>query len=293
MRFFFALILSCLSTGVLAGGIRGAYERMFIWYVYQAHIADLDWRDSNVDNIEILRNGFGTVKPHGTMTFNEFIEYVNRPKGAKKGEVPSVSNSRMPEVTKTALELLNKRLVPDWPNPSAVIGSARSYNDLLPEVAKVASRTREANKADAQPSVHALLDEALKAMDNVIDQRLADYERFRYDPLTKAKEFEGLRWSSREVSVDNGPKEPKSQKVVNVEATILGNPNWPDIDKLGEKIQKWERDVFFTDKTPSDIPKYKKDGKTLGDVRSSHNNAVSQAKQAREMFKLSASSRCK
>ena len=99
MRFSFALLLSCLSTGVLAGGIRGAYERMFIWYVYQAHITDLDWRYSSVDDIEILRDGFGTAKPHGTLTFNEFIEYVNRPRNAKPGTIPSVSNSRTPEVS--------------------------------------------------------------------------------------------------------------------------------------------------------------------------------------------------
>jgi hypothetical protein len=35
LSFIFALF-TCVC-GIFAGGIRGAYERMFIWYAYQAH----------------------------------------------------------------------------------------------------------------------------------------------------------------------------------------------------------------------------------------------------------------
>jgi hypothetical protein len=77
MRLCFAAVLSFLLSLAAAGGIRGAYERLFIWYAYQAQLEHLRViGDTKFEGLTICPHDYGT-RDDGTLTFNEFIEVCN------------------------------------------------------------------------------------------------------------------------------------------------------------------------------------------------------------------------
>ncbi|OQE36107.1 hypothetical protein PENCOP_c012G03168 [Penicillium coprophilum] len=94
MKLPFVLCLFTIVSTVFAGGIRGAYERMFIWYAYQAQIDGLMKTYGNLDALTICPYDVGSGREE-TLLFNEFIEVTNRESNADRGAIPPITDSLM------------------------------------------------------------------------------------------------------------------------------------------------------------------------------------------------------
>ncbi|KAL7960289.1 hypothetical protein V8C34DRAFT_303128 [Trichoderma compactum] len=77
MKISLCLVICLLAIKATAGGIRNAYERMFVWYAYQAEIeyAREKHKTFSINNLQICPGKDGSGKDH-TLTFGEFLELV-------------------------------------------------------------------------------------------------------------------------------------------------------------------------------------------------------------------------
>ena len=254
MNLSLALVLCFLIVNAAAGGVRGAYERIFIWYAYQAEIEYLTEKDGNLNNLRICPTEYGSG-PQGTLTFNEFIEYTNR-EGNSKGPIPQILRPGQELNVDRVANAMWKRqpewLKSRWPRPQNMHINGPSYNDLLKEIANEVDKfkgTLGTNNKNIQA--------ATRAVDLVEKTRLVDYEKYRIPELLKSPDFTGenkVNWVFDNYQF-SGMSNPKA---INMEATEEENPG----KDVKNRVSNWEQSVYFNSKDLEE-----------NEVRKGHKNA--------------------
>jgi hypothetical protein len=246
MKLSLGLILLFLVVNALAGGIRGAYERMSIWYAYQANIdvleGNLKGTDKlNVDKLEICQGQSGKGR-HGTMTFEEFILFTNRD---AKGVVPPPRRGwNLPEGSptyydRTAQNLLDKRAVSQkWYGTRGIIKSAGSYVVLLPEVSKALYKYSQ-----SLPGDNINLRNSRLCVEKVVQTRQVDYDLYRIPAMKASAEFKDLKIEPYELVL--GTKKGSSTAVLDLNEVAADNNINPTVFK--QKVNDWEDNVFPKD----------------------------------------------
>ncbi|KAH6871570.1 hypothetical protein B0T10DRAFT_500489 [Thelonectria olida] len=243
MRFFFGILLCFLVVNVSAGGIRGAYERMFVWFAYQAQIDYLMQTDGHLDHLEICPTEEGTGREN-TLTFNEFIQYTNLAADGTKAPMPSVKEAVTLQVDKTAQSLYSHKgwLENRWQVPGNIInmkGTGGGYDRMMLEVSKVVWGIKN-NGID-----NTKLRNAIDAIQKVVISREIDYEKYRMPAMKADPAFTGqnkVTWVTDQLVLRS---EPKAEKLDIVDTQAKN----PGISGLAKKIDTWEKTTYFADKT--------------------------------------------
>ncbi|KAF5631722.1 hypothetical protein F52700_6644 [Fusarium sp. NRRL 52700] len=245
MRLSLGLLLLFFVINALAGGIRGAYERMFIWYAYQANIdlleTSLQGKDKlNLDNLEICKGQTGSGR-HGTMTFKEFIGFTNRD---AQGRTPSLARWRdlpdnnPPYYDRTAQALLDKRATSMWFKTEDIVQHATSYTKLLPEVGNVVYEL-----GNSLPGDNSNIRKARVCIGQVEKTRQVDFDRHRIPALKASPEFKDYKIEPLQLVL--GTKQGTSTAVLDLEVIAQDNNVKPADFK--KKVKNWENKTFFTD----------------------------------------------
>ncbi|KAL5362440.1 hypothetical protein BJX96DRAFT_177153 [Aspergillus floccosus] len=268
MRLSFSIVFFYLSTIVLAGGLRGAYERLFLWYAYQAEVEMLNQRDGNLNRLTICPSEYGSGKD-GTLTFNEFIEVTNRNGINTKGTIPSISTSLTPPVDSTAQRMAKRDdwVRDTWQNTKTVI-SGTVYNTIFERAAKVVWQAK-AIIGSNHPSILRATD----AIQKVVISRKIDYEEWRMPAMESAPEFTGenkVKFETWEVVLASYG----DAREFDLDLTIQNNKGQ---ENIAQRVDDWVQ-RYHSDTAPS------RDGtKTEGEVRSGHFNALRKAQRAESM----------
>ncbi|KAG7417318.1 hypothetical protein DER46DRAFT_696418 [Fusarium sp. MPI-SDFR-AT-0072] len=245
MRLSFGLILLFFIVNALAGGIRGAYERMFVWYAYQANIDFLEnglqGKDKlNLDNLEICKGQSGSGR-HGTMTFKEFVGFTNRD---SKGKTPSLARWRdlpdnnPPYYDKTAQALLDKGATSNWVKTADIVEDATSYTKLLPEVSKVVY-----GFSNSLPGDNSNLRKARICIGQVEKTRQVDYDRYRIPAMKASPDFKDYKIEPLQLVL--GTKQGSSTAILDLDVVAQDNNVKPSDFK--KKVRNWETNTFFKD----------------------------------------------
>ncbi|EGR51450.1 uncharacterized protein TRIREDRAFT_104354 [Trichoderma reesei QM6a] len=245
MRVSLCLSVCLLILHAIAGGIRGAFERLYIWWAYQAEIeyAHKVFDSFDVSKLQICHGQRGSG-PGATLTFAEFLELSNR-QGNTKGAV--TSKTFKPDSIGSTAEIMLKltgqyQMQERWPRPTNIISSSQGrYTDMLDEVSNVLSKCKQ-DLGDSR-SINLALD----AFTRVIRWRKADYEKHRFPALKSNKDFEAIKeWRFWTVG---GDKRNKGlwRNYIDFEGTIASahNSGYKDIENLESHVLNWERTTYF------------------------------------------------
>ncbi|KAG5746619.1 hypothetical protein H9Q69_003839 [Fusarium xylarioides] len=265
MRLSFGLILLFFVVNALAGGIRGAYERMYVWYAYQANIDllenGLQGKDKlSLDNLDIYKGQTGSGR-HGTMTFKEFIGFTNRD---AKGRTPSLSKWRdlpdnnPPYYDRTAQALLDKKATAMWFKTEDIVEHATSYTKLLPEAGGVVY-----GLSNSLPGDNSNIRKALVCIGQVEKTRQVDFDRYRIPAMKDSPEFKDYKIEPLQLVL--GTKQGSSTAVLDLDVIAQDNNVKPADFK--KKVKNWENKTYFTD--PAN-----------GSIARKHFSALKSAKQA-------------
>jgi hypothetical protein len=266
MRFHFGILLCFLVINVSAGGTRAAYERMFVWFAYQAEIDYLWNTEGNLNNLQICHSKQGTG-PRGGLTFNEFVQYTNLGTNGQSGQKPQVQVATTLQVDRTAQNLFRNRnngwLAPRWQIPNNIIRSANGrYDNMLFEVSRVVWDIKSKGIDNSN------LRSAIDAIQKVVITREIDYERYRMPALKASSDFTGSKkvtWVTDQLVIKY---EAKAEKI-DIPATEANNPSQPSI---AQRIDTWEKNTYFADEN---------DGVT----RSNHKQAILSSQRCENMAK--------
>lgn len=246
MRLSFGLILLFFTFNALAGGIRGAYERMAVWYAYQANIdfleGGLKGTDKlNVNKLEICQGQSGKGR-HGTMTFEEFILFTNRD---EKGVVPSprrgwnLPGSSPTYYDRTAQNLVDKRAMSKkWYGTRGIIKSAGSYVNLLPAVSRAVYKFSQSLPGDNINVRNSRL-----CVEKVVQTRQVDYDKYRIPAMKASAEFKDLKIEPYELVL--GTKKGSSTAVLDLDAVAADNNL--NAATFQQKVDDWEDNVLPKD----------------------------------------------
>ncbi|RBQ72287.1 hypothetical protein FVER14953_20616 [Fusarium verticillioides] len=246
MRLSLGLILLFFIFNALAGGIRGAYERMSIWYAYQANIDLLEGYlkgtdKLNVNKLEICSGKSGSGR-HGTMNFEEFILFTNRD---AKGVVPAPRRGwNLPQSSptyydRTAQNLVDKRAMSHkWYGTRGIIKSAKSYVNLLPEVSGAPYKFGQ-----SLPGNNINVRNSRLCVEKVVQTRRVDYDLYRIPAMKASAEFKDLKIEPYELVL--GTKKGSSTAVLDLDAVAADNNL--NAAAFQQKVNDWEDNVFPKD----------------------------------------------
>ncbi|KAF9766578.1 hypothetical protein IL306_000999 [Fusarium sp. DS 682] len=253
MRLSLGLFFLFFIVNVSAGGIRGAYERMFVWYAYQANIdmleKDLKGKDKlNLDGLEICKGQSGSGR-HGTMSFQEFIGFTNRD---AKGKTPSparwksLPNGNPPRFDQTAQLLLDKGATSNWEKMTEILPSANSYTKLLPEISKVVYKFSQSLPAD-----NGNISRARASVGQVEKTRQVDYDRYRIPAMKASPEFKDYVIKPYQIVL--GTVKGSSTELLDL--SVLAQDNELKLSNVKRTVGDWERKTFFNDPINGPIAK--------------------------------------
>ncbi|KAH0491202.1 hypothetical protein TgHK011_002643 [Trichoderma gracile] len=245
MRVSLCLGVCLLIVHAIAGGIRGAFERLYVWWAYQAEIeyAHKVFDSFDVSKLQICHGQRGTG-PGGTLTFSEFLEFSNR-QGNTRGAVTdkTFDPSSIGDTADKLLKLEGQyQLQERWPSPTNIISSSRGrYTNMLDEVSKVLSTCKQG--LGDRGSIGSALD----AFTRVIEWRKVDYDKHRFPALKNSKDFEAIKdWR---FWIVGGERDNKGlwRKHIDFETTIASaqNSGYKDIENLESHVLDWERTTYF------------------------------------------------
>ncbi|KAK4085280.1 uncharacterized protein Triagg1_270 [Trichoderma aggressivum f. europaeum] len=247
MKISLCLAICLLTIEATAGGIRGAYERMFVWYAYQAEIeyAREKHKTFSINNLQICPRKEGSGKDQ-TLTFGEFLELSNR-NGNAQGATPKLTSKGTLWKTAGAILDLQGRyaMKPRWKTPSNIAPSAKnSYTDMLKEVAKVLAKCKKEMGNDGS---NAKL--ASGALNELTNWRKADYDLHRVPALKKDPNFKKIEWEFWTIQVPGEEKKMKNiwNKHINWQATAdnAANSWYENIADIKKHVLDWERNTYF------------------------------------------------
>ncbi|KAJ3456751.1 hypothetical protein MRS44_016774 [Fusarium solani] len=135
MKLSLGFLLFFLSVYVIAGGIGGAYERIFIWFAYQATIDAwyADEKKVDVNKLDICRGKKGNGR-YGTLNYNEFIQFTNKFDRNGAITLPALKSFTAPDnnIDRAAQNLLdNGGVRPTWFSTRDVVQGANTYDSLV------------------------------------------------------------------------------------------------------------------------------------------------------------------
>ncbi|OIW29064.1 hypothetical protein CONLIGDRAFT_670773 [Coniochaeta ligniaria NRRL 30616] len=253
MRFPILLALFFLTTTAVAGGIRRSFEIMTLWYTYQARIEELWASEGNLNNLDIIPIQFGRG-PHGTLTFNQFVEYVARRPNTLPRTPPFyfvAENNLAPDISRTANNMwmnVQKRnldipaLWDNWQTTDGqyrIIKGARSYKGLMEQIGNIIwDMSQSGHLAGDNPNIARARD----ALEMVRVNRQFDYDRFYVPAVKAAPEFAGVTWKEGTPISQRG-EEGKSP-VLWLEQTLEANSNRPDLD---DELISWREHTYFAE----------------------------------------------
>jgi hypothetical protein len=269
------ILLLFLVTNVLAGGLRGAYERLFIWFAYQA---ENEWLEQNPGAQRRIMPG----RQH-PLTFIQFIDWSNtgggpwvRPADIKDGDVT---------VARTAGALVGKRQVAGtWQVTREVIHGA-GYDAMLRGVGQVVY-TMKTTGNNPLPADNPNIIAATQALDNVVNARSVDYEKYRMPEMRSALEFQGIQWGGWNVQFSS---EGRAWKL-DLQETLDLNAGRRDPMELARQIDDWTLKYHNNGgRIPQDAIPAPKESETWGQRRRGHFHAMNVADAS---YKLLTTGRC-
>ncbi|KPM45270.1 hypothetical protein AK830_g1306 [Neonectria ditissima] len=275
MRFYFGILLSFLVVNVSAGGIRGAYECMFVWFAYQAQIDYLMQTDGDLKALQICSGQKGST-PGGTLTFNEFIEYTNRGPNGVSNTNPNVPDADTLQGDKTAQNLYGHKtwLANRWKVPNNIIRSANGkYDTMMLEVSRVVWDIQ--SKGILNTNIRSAID----AIQKVVISREIDYEKYRMPAMKADPAFTDrnqVTWVTDQLVL----RTEKSAEKIDIVDTQAKNPAQPNI---AQRIDTWEKTTYFADSTPAKGSNG--NPTTKGQVASNHKRAVVNSQRCEKVAK--------
>ncbi|PNP52629.1 hypothetical protein THARTR1_06794 [Trichoderma harzianum] len=247
MKISLCLAICLLTIQAAAGGIRGAYERLFVWYAYQAEIeyARGKHKTFSINDLQICPGKKGKGKDD-TLTFGEFLELSNR-NGNARAALPKVGLKGSLGETAGAILGLNGRyaMKPRWETPNNIVPSAKNrYTNMLKEVAKVLAKCKKELGNNSKD-----IGLASEALDRVNEWRLADYDLNRVPALKKDPNFKKIDWKFWTIKKPKGGQNMDHiwNEHIDWQGTVdnAANSWYEDIADIEKHVLDWERNTYF------------------------------------------------
>ncbi|KAJ4315420.1 hypothetical protein N0V84_008367 [Fusarium piperis] len=283
MKLPLGFLLFFLSVYVIAGGIGGAYERIFIWFAYQATIDArfADTKQVDVNKLDICRGQKGKGR-HGTLDYNEFIQFTNRFERNGAITLPTLKVFTPPDnnIDRAAQNLLdNGGVRPMWFSTNDVVQGAGSYDGLVRAAARVLWDAKGYLPDNGAKNNFVI--KAEDAVHKVVQCRTVAYDFFRIPEMKKYSGFDKYKIEPFNYNLGT----VKGSQNAYIDIPQMAHDNGVSEETLRQEFDDFEKNHFFKDQTGSG--QYDRNGveKTKGQSAQGHKVAIEGAEDGESIAK--------
>ncbi|RSL54092.1 hypothetical protein CEP54_010085 [Fusarium duplospermum] len=283
MKLSLGCLLFFLSVYVIAGGIGGAYERIFIWFAYQATIDawEKDQGKVNVNDLDICKGQKGSGR-HGTLKYNEFIQFTNKFERNGQTTLPTLKAFTPPDgnIDRAAQNLLdNGGVRPTWFSTRDVVQGANTYDNLVRATGGVLWDAK--GYLDDNGAKNNFVTKAEDAVHKVVQCRTVAYDFYRIPEMKKYTDFEKYKIEPFYYNLGT----VKGSQNAYIDIPQMAHDNGVSEATLRQEIADFEKNHLFQDQTGSG--QYDRSGneKTKGQSASGHKRAIEGAEDGESIAK--------
>ncbi|KAJ4215856.1 hypothetical protein NW759_009715 [Fusarium solani] len=283
MKLSLGFLLFFLSVYVIAGGIGGAYERIFIWFAYQATIDAwyADEKKVDVNKLDICRGKKGNGR-YGTLNYNEFIQFTNKFDRNGAITLPALKSFTAPDnnIDRAAQNLLdNGGVRPTWFSTRDVVQGANTYDSLVRKAGGVLWDAKGYLPENGAKSNFVI--KAEDAVHKVVQCRTVAYDFYRIPEMKKYPGFEKYKIEPFYYNLGT----VKGSQNAYIDIPQMAHDNGVSEATLRQEIADFEKNHLFQDQT--DSGQFDRNGveKTKGKSAEGHKWAIEGAEDGEKIAK--------